>query len=53
MLKELLGHGARGPHTGILFAAVAELGAVDDVIGFIVCPATAAACIPPSPKSSR
>ncbi|MGA5811071.1 hypothetical protein ACPC39_33810 [Streptomyces cellulosae] len=49
MLKELLGNGARGLHTGILFEAcvryrtpvevadlVAELRAVDDVIGFMV-----------------
>ncbi|MEU3290431.1 hypothetical protein [Streptomyces longwoodensis] len=49
MLRELLGHGARGLHTGILFEAcvqyrtptevaalVAELRAVDDAIGFIV-----------------
>ncbi|MFF7206263.1 hypothetical protein [Streptomyces sp. NPDC008141] len=49
MLKEMLGRGARDLHTGILFEAcvqnrtptevadlVAELRAVDDVIGFVV-----------------
>ncbi|MEW1926778.1 hypothetical protein [Streptomyces sp. NPDC088360] len=49
MLKEILGHGARGLHTGILLEAcvryrtpaevadlVCELKAVDDVIGFVV-----------------